>query len=48
MTQRASVLVFGHFNLLHPGYIRLLKFARRFGEHLFVAVESDRFVGSAA
>jgi len=48
MTETTSVLVFGHFNALHSGHIRLLQFARGFGEHLSVAVKSDRFVGSAA
>jgi rfaE bifunctional protein kinase chain/domain len=42
------VLVSGHFNIVHPGHHRLLRFAKQFGERLFVAVESDRMAGDAA
>ena len=48
MTSTPYVLVFGHFNVLHPGHIRLFKFARGFGRQLSVAVESDRLAGNAA
>ena len=43
-----TVLVSGHFNVLHPGHIRLLRFAKESGDYLIVAVESDRIAGSAA
>lgn len=43
-----TVLVSGHFNVLHPGHLRLLRFARECGQYLIVAVESDRLAGSAA
>lgn len=43
-----SVLVVGHFNVLHPGHIRLFKFARTLESKLIVAVESDRLAGPAA
>ncbi|TMP27116.1 ADP-heptose synthase [Pseudoalteromonas rubra] len=36
-----KVLVTGKFDLLHPGHIRLLKFAKECGDHLTVAVLSD-------
>jgi rfaE bifunctional protein kinase chain/domain len=42
------VLVSGHFNVIHPGHIRLLRFAKECGEKLIVAVESDKIAGSAA
>ena len=42
------VLVVGHFNVLHPGHIRLFKFARSLDSKLVVAVEGDQFAGSAA
>ncbi len=42
------VLVAGHFNILHPGHIRLFKFARTLESKLIVAVESDRIAGPAA
>jgi rfaE bifunctional protein kinase chain/domain len=35
------VLVTGAFNVLHPGHIRLLRFAKECGDHLTVAVQSD-------
>lgn len=43
-----TVLVSGNFNVLHPGHIRLLRFAKESGDYLIVAVESDRIAGSAA
>lgn len=42
------VLVSGHFNVLHPGHLRLLRFASEAGDHLIVVVESDRLAGKAA
>ena len=40
------VLVTGNFNVLHPGHIRLLKFAKSFEMKLVVGVNSDRIAGS--
>lgn len=42
------VFVSGHFNILHPGHLRLLRFAKECGERLVVAVASDRIAGKAA
>lgn len=42
------VLVSGNFNILHPGHMRLLRYARECGEKLVVAVFSDRMAGKAA
>jgi rfaE bifunctional protein kinase chain/domain len=42
------VFVSGHFNVLHPGHIRLLRFAKDCGDKLIVGVESDKLAGSAA
>ncbi len=42
------VFVSGHFNILHPGHLRLLRFAKECGDRLVVAVESDRIAGNAA
>lgn len=36
-----TVFVSGRFNVLHPGHVRLLKFARESGDRLIVAVEPD-------
>ena len=34
----------GCFDVLHPGHIEMLKFARSFGDYLIVAIDSDRKV----
>lgn len=39
--KRKTVLVIGNFDILHPGHIRLLKFAKECGDYLIVAVNSD-------
>jgi rfaE bifunctional protein kinase chain/domain len=36
-----TVLVSGNFNILHPGHVRLLRFAKECGDVLIVAVNSD-------
>jgi len=43
---RGGVVVFtnGVFDLVHPGHVRYLKQARRLGDALIVAVNSDRSV----
>ena len=46
--QNRLVLVSGHFNVIHPGHLRLLRFAKACGDRLVVAVESDRIAGNAA
>ena len=48
VVENKTVLVTGHFNVLHPGHLRLLRYAKEFGGRLIVAVESDRFAGGAA
>ncbi len=42
------VLVSGSFNVLHPGHLRLFRFAKEFGDKLIIAVQSDRLAGNAA
>jgi len=37
-----KVLVTGVFNVLHPGHVRLFRFASECGDHLVVAVQSDK------
>lgn len=46
--EEKTVLVSGHFNVIHPGHLRLLRFAKECGTRLVVAVESDRLAGAAA
>lgn len=43
-----TVFVSGSFNVLHPGHLRLLRFAKESGDRLIVAVQSDLMAGSAA
>jgi rfaE bifunctional protein kinase chain/domain len=45
---KKTVLVTGSFNLLHPGHLRLLKFAHGLGGHLIVAVYSDELAADGA
>lgn len=47
-TGEGVVCVYGAFDLLHPGHVRLLEQARDFAEILTVAVQSDELVRSAA
>ena len=48
MLKKSTVLVSGIFNILHPGHMRLLRFAKDCGNQLIVVVESDQISGSAA
>lgn len=48
MSNKRTVLVSGCFNVIHPGHLRLLRSAKNYGDHLVVAVESDRVAGFAA
>jgi rfaE bifunctional protein kinase chain/domain len=45
--ENETVLVTGNFNVLHPGHIRLLKFAKNFPGNLIVGVFSDKLAGNA-
>lgn len=42
------VFISGHFNILHPGHLRLFRFAKEVGSRLIVGVESDEIAGKAA
>jgi D-beta-D-heptose 7-phosphate kinase/D-beta-D-heptose 1-phosphate adenosyltransferase len=39
-----SIFVNGTFDVLHPGHIRLLNYAKSLGDRLFVAIDSDHRV----
>ena len=43
-----TVFVSGNFNVIHPGHLRLLRFAKECGARLVVAVQSDKLAGNAA
>jgi rfaE bifunctional protein kinase chain/domain len=42
------IFVSGTFNVLHPGHLRLFRFAKECGDKLIVAVQSDRIAGNSA
>lgn len=42
------VFVSGNFNILHPGHLRLLRFAKECGDVLVVGVQDDAIAGDAA
>lgn len=48
MKEPRVVFVSGNFNVLHPGHLRLFRFAREYGDKLIVAVASDKIAGNAA
>lgn len=48
MTKKKIVLVAGNFNVLHPGHLRLFRFAKECGDRLIVAVKSDLLSGADA
>ena len=48
MADKITVLVSGAFNVLHPGHLRLLRFAKECGDQLIVAVNSDRIAMGGA
>lgn len=43
-----TVFVSGNFNVLHPGHLRMLRFAKGCGDRLVVGVVSDRMAGAGA
>lgn len=48
MKKTKKVLVSGVFNILHPGHLRIFRFAKECGDHLIIVVEGDDIAGSAA
>ncbi|MEK9703780.1 MAG: adenylyltransferase/cytidyltransferase family protein, partial [Deltaproteobacteria bacterium] len=42
--QQHSVLCYGHFNIIHPGHIRYLEYAKSLGKRLIVAVQGDQML----
>ena len=50
MTKKNSnlILIYGTFNIVHPGHLRLLRFARKFDGELHIAVASDKIAKDEA
>ncbi len=48
MKKKRIVFVSGNFNIVHPGHLRLLRFAKECGDWLIVAVVGDEVAGAAA
>lgn len=46
--KKKVVFVSGIFNIVHPGHLRLLRFASELGDYLIVGVHSDSFANSSA
>ena len=40
--KKKIVFISGHFNIIHPGHLRLFKFAKKIGDYLIVGVESNK------
>ena len=41
------ILVFGNFNIVHPGHLRLLRYAKSFNKKVIVGLFSDNIAGDA-
>lgn len=41
---RTIILAYGHFNVIHPGHLRFLKYARGLGDYLVIALQGDRYI----
>ena len=42
-----TIFISGNFNILHPGHLRLMRFARELGDELIVGVYSDSLGGES-
>ena len=47
MSQKTKAIVVGNFNVLHPGHVRLLKFAKSIASQLVVGVYDDEIAGAS-
>ena len=46
--KKRVAFISGHFNVVHPGHLRLFRFAKENSDVLIVGVESDALAGNAA
>jgi rfaE bifunctional protein kinase chain/domain len=42
---KKKIFISGNFNILHPGHLRLFRFAKKLGNKLFVGIFSDKVAG---
>ena len=47
MSKNSKAIVVGNFNVLHPGHVRLLKFAKSIANKLVVGVYDDKLAGKS-
>ena len=47
LSNKKTVFVSGVFNVVHPGHLRLLRFAKECGDHLVIGVLSDNMADNA-
>ena len=41
VNRKRVIVCYGHFNVIHPGHLRYLKYARSLGDSLIVALQPD-------
>tara|TARA_Y100000746_G_scaffold90427_1_gene76710 strand:- start:972 stop:2420 length:1449 start_codon:yes stop_codon:yes gene_type:complete len=46
--KKKVVFVSGHFNVIHPGHLRVFRFAKEHGDYLVVGLETDLVAGKDA
>lgn len=46
MKKVKKIFISGNFNIIHPGHLRIIKFAKDHGEKLIVGINSDLIAGS--
>jgi rfaE bifunctional protein kinase chain/domain len=46
--KQKTTFIAGNFNILHPGHLRLIRFAKELGNKLIVGVYSDKIAGNLA
>lgn len=48
MKKKISVFISGNFNIIHPGHIRLFKYAKKMGNYLIVGLRCDQLAKNQA
>ena len=45
---KIKVFISGNFNVIHPGHLRLLRYAKSRGDYLVIGIQSDKLAGDSA